>query len=82
MYTRFSFSYLQVFMFLQTGNRKESARTAEEDNEEETEETLHYGEIRFLKRAHISSFHCREELDTADTVYSKVKVSKRANHLK
>ncbi|XP_014910683.1 vascular cell adhesion protein 1-like, partial [Poecilia latipinna] len=57
-------------------NSKESTRSTEE---EEKEQTLHYGEIQFLKRSPELS-NCR--VDGSDTVYSQVKVLEPASHLR
>ncbi|KAM4544137.1 uncharacterized protein V3H82_021944, partial [Fundulus diaphanus] len=57
---------------LQIRNSKESTRDAQEEKEEGKEQSLHYGEIQFLKQTPEPSSNCREELDT---VYSQVKVS-------
>ncbi|XP_032406772.1 B-cell receptor CD22-like isoform X1 [Xiphophorus hellerii] len=60
---------------LQFENSNESARSTEE---EEKEQTLHYGEIQFLKRSPEPS-NCRVEFNT---VYSQVKVREPASRLR
>ncbi|KAK5599831.1 hypothetical protein CRENBAI_015081 [Crenichthys baileyi] len=66
---------------LQMGNSTGSTRNAEEeeDKEEENKESLHYGKIRFLKQTPKPSSTCGGE---HDTVYSQVKISGPASHLK
>lgn len=66
---------VSTFLLLQIENSLESTRSTEE---EEKEQTLHYGEIQFLKRSPEPS-NCRVELDT---VYSQVKVSEPASRLR
>ncbi|XP_043960131.1 myelin-associated glycoprotein-like [Gambusia affinis] len=65
----------EAVSWLQIENSLESTRSTEE---EEKEQTLHYGEIQFLKRSPEPS-NCRVELDT---VYSQVKVSEPASRLR